>query len=75
MLNSCWKFGGERLSLSAVASAQGSVVPDDRGQGLLEGVAAHLAVVDVGLRLLEPVKVLLEEDEAVWSLSDQVILT
>ena len=49
------------------------MVLDDRGQGLLEGVAARLALVDVGLRLLEPVEVLLKEDEAIWSLSDQVV--
>ena len=64
---------GDRYSLSAVSHAQSSVVLDHGCQRLLERVAADGARVDVGLRLLEPIEVLLEEDEAIWSLSDQIV--
>lgn len=50
------------------------MVLDDCGQGLLEGVASYLTLVNVGLWLLEPVEVLFEEYETIWSLSDQVVL-
>ena len=47
---------------------------EDSSDGLFDRIGPDLLGVDVGLWLLKPIKVLLEEDEAIGSLLDQIVV-